>query len=431
MTFNVDFFKEKGIKFIQFQFTTALGELKSVEFPAEIWPEMQRGTGVDGSSLGFLSTEQSDMRVKPDLDTFAILPWEPTVGRFICDMLDNNGNPHPTCPRGILKRSVAKAKKMGYEYKTRPELEWFFIDEDGLPSDDGEYMDTVPLDVYGYLRRLIAEDMMDMGMGVKTIHHECGYGQQEIEFTPDDALIHGDNTQTSKIVAKTESAFEGIICSFMAKPFPDQAGSGLHVHQYLTKNGENIFSDKEKGISDLLRYFVGGILKYVDEMTAFFNPTTNSYKRLVPGHEAPVHKAWGIGNRTALIRVPGYEDDARVEYRAADCSANIYLVQALLLEAGLEGIKNKIEPIAPTIKNVERMTKQERDKLGIVQLPKSLEEAIEYLEQSDFVKNAIGKDIVDLFIANKKIELEEYKKMRKQGEEQELEWELTKYLLRS
>ncbi len=423
-------FKEKEVDYIQFHFTTLFGELKSVEFPADIWEEMHEGSGVDGSSLGFLKTEQSDMRVVPDLDTFAVLPWDLRVGRFICDIHTNDGFPHPTDPRSILKKGIQSAKAMGFEYKTRPELEWFFVLDDYTPADDGVYMDTLPFDSLALLRRTIADDMRDMDISVKTIHHECGLGQQEIELGMDDALIQADNSQTSKMIIKTESVLEGLIGTFMPKPFHDQAGNGLHIHQFLTRDGVNIFSDEEKGISDSLRYFVGGILEHVDAMTAFFNPTTNSYKRLVPGHEAPVFKSWGVANRTALIRVPGYEKKARIEYRAADGATNIYFAKALLLAAGLDGIRRKIEPIPPTTKNVEKLTSEERKEMGITQLPSDLNEALDFMEKSQFIQEVLGKEIVDIYLDVKRREYKEYLDIKSKGFEAVKEWENKKYLER-
>jgi len=281
------------------------------------------------------------------------------------------------------------------------------------------------------LRRTIADDMLSMGIPVKTIHHECAFGQQEIEFNVLDALKQADNTQTAKLIIKAESTFEELISTFMPKPFPKQAGSGLHIHQYLTKEGKNIFSDEEKGISDTLLYFVGGILEHVDAMTAIFNPTTNSYKRLVPGHEAPVHKSWGIANRTALIRVPGYEKKARIEYRATDGATNIYLASALLLAAGLEGVKKKIEPIPPTTRNVEKLTSQELKEMGITRLPSTFDEALANLEQSNFVKEVVGKDILEIFFEVKRAESKGYQEAKALGEEEEWAWEYEKYLERS
>ncbi|MBY9000905.1 MAG: glutamine synthetase [Candidatus Heimdallarchaeota archaeon] len=424
------YFKENNIDFIQFQFTTIFGELKSVEFPANIWDEMREGSGVDGSSLGFLQTEQSDMRIIPDLSTLAIIPWEPRVARFICDITKNDGNPHPTDPRSVLKKEIDKAKSLGYEYKTRPELEWYCLDEDLEPAEDGEYMDTLPFDILGTLRRDIASDMLDMGIPVKTIHHECGHAQQEIEFEVLDALVQADNTQTAKLIIKANSLFDEVIASFMPKPFENLAGSGFHIHQYLTQNGKNIFSDEETGISETLRYFVGGIIENVDAMTAFFNPTTNSYKRLVPGHEAPVFKSWGVANRTALIRIPGYEKQARIEFRATDCATNIYFASALLLAAGLDGVKKKIEPIQPTIKNIEKLTAQERKDMGITQLPSSLSEALDHLESSSLIPEVLGKDIIDIFLEIKRKECKEFSEAKEKGKESEWEWEYEKYLER-
>lgn len=425
------FFLENKIEFIQFQFTTIFGELKSVEFPANIWEEMQEGSGVDGSSLGFLQTEQRDMKIIPDLKTVSIIPWEPRIARFICDIQKNDGTPHPTDPRSILKKAISHANNLGFEFKTRPELEWYFLDEELDPVEDGEYMDTLPFDILGTLRRNMANDMLEMGIPVKTIHHECGHAQQEIEFGILDALKQADNTQTAKLIIKANSLFDGVIATFMPKPFEDLAGNGLHIHHYLTQNGVNIFSDEEKGISDNLRYFVGGILENVDAMTAIFNPTTNSYKRLVPGHEAPVFKSWGIANRTALIRVPGYEKKARLEFRATDCATNIYLASALLLAAGLNGMKKKIEPIQPTAKNIEKLTVQERNEMGITQLPSSLREALDHFESSTLVSEVLGKEISDIFLEVKRKECKDYSEAKSTSKEAEWEWEYLKYLERS
>ncbi|MHA1778117.1 MAG: glutamine synthetase family protein [Candidatus Heimdallarchaeaceae archaeon] len=423
-------FDSLQIDYVQYQFTTIFGDLKTVEFPVKIWDSMKEGTGVDGSSLGFLQTEQSDMKIVPDYNTFAVLPWDDRVARFICDVYDTKGNPHPTDPRGLLKAVLQKAKNLGYEYKTRPELEWTFVDTDSQYADEGEYMDTFPHDIFAPLRRTIVDDMLEMNIPVKTIHHECGKGQQEIELIMNNALTQADNVQTSKLIIKTEALLEGVIATFMPKPHLDQAGNGLHIHQYLTHNGENVFSDPEKGISDLLRWFVGGILEHVDEITAVLNPTTNSYKRLTPGHEAPVYKSWGVANRTALIRVPGYEKKARIEFRATDGATNIYLASALLLGAGLKGIERKIEPIEPTTANVEKLSEAQRKELGITKLPKSLDEALDYFESSSFVKEILTPEIVDIFVEIKSKELKEYQQVAK-DEKSAIEWERKKYLLRA
>jgi len=236
-----ELFKDKHIDFIQFQFTTIFGEFKGVDFPVEIWNSMKEGTGIDGSSLGFLKTEQSDMKVVPDLSTFAIFPWNPKVGRFICDITDNKGKAYPTCPRGILKNILGKSVALGYDFLTRPELEWYFINTVREPADTGTYMDIPPKDQFSGLRHQISSAMMEMGIGIKTIHHEVGPSQHEIEFLPNNALNQADNIQTAKMIVKNIANRKNLISTFMPKPFPLVAGSGLHIHQYLEKAGKNIF----------------------------------------------------------------------------------------------------------------------------------------------------------------------------------------------
>jgi len=419
-------FKEKEMDYIQFQFTTILGEFKAVEFPVKIWEELKSGTGIDGSSLGFLTTEQSDMRIVPDLNTFSVLPWNPRVGRFICDLTDNKGTPYPSCPRGVLKKIMSKAKSLGYEYQTRPEIEWYFITKDLKPGDKGTYMDMLPKDEFQELRRQITDDMMDMNIGVKTIHHEVGLGQQEVEFIADDALQQADNVQTAKLITKVRAFYKDLISTYMPKPFEHMAGNGLHIHQYITKNGENIFSDKEKGVSDILRYYIGGIQRHINAISAILNPTTNSYKRLTPHHEAPVYVSWGVGNRTALIRVPGYENSARIEYRAGDAMMNIYLGSAILLAAGQDGIKNKIEPNQPTSKNVDLLTNDERKDLVIDKLPVSLENSLQAFEKSNFIKKTLGKELMKIYLDLKYIELQEFELAK--SNKNEKDWEFNKYI---
>ena len=426
MTEFKSIFKENRIDYIQFQFTTILGEFKAVEFPIKIWEELKSGTGIDGSSLGFLTTEQSDMRVVPDFETFAIFPWNPRVGRFICDLTDNKNKPYPTCPRGILKKVINSARTMQFEFKIRPELEWYFITKSLKPADNGTYMDIMPKDQFQDLRRQITDDMIKMNIGIKTIHHEVGLGQHEVEFTENDALRQADNVQTAKLIAKIRALDSDLICTFMPKPFEEMAGNGLHIHQYLNKNGKNIFSDTENNVSNILRYYIGGIQHYVNPISAVLNPTINSYKRLTPHHEAPVFNSWGVGNRTALIRVPGYESSVRVEYRAGDAMMNIYLGNALLLAAGLEGIKRKIEPNQPTSKNIDSLTNEERSELKIERLPKDLEESLRAFEKSNFIKKILGKELMGIFIDLKYSELQEFEIAKSNGKEKE--WEFKKYL---
>lgn len=426
--FNVDYFESLDIKFIQFQFTTIWGELKEVEFPAKNWESMKDGTGVDGSSLGFLTTEQSDMRAIPDLNTFSILPWDTQVARFICDLYDNQNNPYPTDPRSILKKVLKQAEEMGFIYKVRPELEWYFLDQELDSADDGGYMCTVPDDDLHLIRREIATQMLDMFThgSPHTIHHEVGPGQHEIELSKEYALYQADNVQTSKVITKNVAESYELISTFMPKPFLEEAGNGLHVHEYLEdEEGNNIFG-KEGGITDTLRYFIGGTIKHADAMSLILNPSTNSYKRLVPNHEAPVYKAWGIGNRTALMRVPGYESKAHMEYRAGDGSMNIYLGLAVLLAAGIDGIKNKIEPNTPTTKNVDHISEEERNSLGIQRLPKDLQQSLDAFKKSAFIQSVLGEKLSKIYISHIENKLEAHRVAIRNGYEDN--WEMSEYL---
>jgi glutamine synthetase len=287
-------------------------------------------------------------------------------------------------------------------------------------------MDLPPKDQFSDLRLQISSNMMKMGIDVKTIHHEVGPSQHEIELLPSNALNQADNVQTAKMIVKYEANQKNLIASFMPKPFPSVAGNGLHIHQYLEKDGENVFADPRTGISDLLRYYIGGIQKHANAISAILNPITNSYRRLIPNHEAPVYISWGVGNRTALIRVPGYEKSARIEYRAGDATMNIYLGTALLLAAGLDGIKKKIEPNTPVIENIDNLTAEKRQTLGIKKLPQTLSEALKSFENSNFIEKSLGKQLRDIFVEFKKIESEAYKVAEKEGKE--LEWELNRYL---
>lgn len=420
-------FEEMGVEYIQFYFTTIFGEFKEVEFPIKIWDEMKDGTGVDGSSLGFLKANQSDMRAVPDLKSFSILPWDTRVGRFICNFTDNEGNYSPSCPRSILEKTLNKAKKIGFLYKTRPELEVYFLTDELEPADDGDYMCSLPKDTLHDLRRIITDDLIKNNIGVKTIHHEVGPAQHEVEFTVLDALYQADNVQIAKQIFKTNALNENLICTFIPKPFPNKAGSGLHIHQYLTDlEGNNVFADKEKGVSDILRWYIGGIQKHAAAISAILNPITNSYKRLVPHHEAPVHISWGVGNRTALIRVPGYEKSVRIEYRAGDGAMNIYLGFAALLASGLDGIENKIEPNQPTKKNVDLLSDEERKELGIEQLPWSLKRSLVYFETDPLMTDIFGDELIAIYLKKKRKELTEYEIALKNSSESN--WELRNYL---
>lgn len=435
--------QERKIEYIAFQMTTILGELKTVEFPISLWPELRHGVGVDGSSLGFQRTEQSDMLAVPDLNTMAVYPWDQKTATFICDLKDNHGAPWPSCPRGILKRTIERAAKMGLQYRIRPELEWYFVHATPTdhgwqvtPADGGKYMDTLPFDRHHTLRKTIATDMTSLGMPVKTIHHEAGCSQHEIELLADDALRMADCVQRAKLIIKARACFAGLTATFMPKPFAspatEQPGNGLHIHQYLSDDqGKPLVVEKGKQLSNMLRWFIGGVLTHADEITALCNPATNSYKRLMPGHEAPVYKSWGVGNRTAMLRIPGYERQARVEYRAADGACNIYLAAAAILAAGLDGIEHRVEPIPPTTRNIEKLTAGEARRMGITRLPSNLKEALDKLETSRLMRAVLGSELLGIFLRVKRQEWSDFTGARRRGPEAEMHWEYATYLERS
>ncbi|NHJ47885.1 MAG: glutamine synthetase [Asgard group archaeon] len=414
------------IDYIQFQFTNIAGELKAVEVPKKFAKKyLKEGLGIDGSSVGFLMTEQSDMRINPDLSTLHVIPWDPRIARVICDVHDTKGNPLPSDPRSILQKALQYAKsKHNYEFKIRPEIEWYTMAPDGEPVDIGGYMDAPPLDAEIELRRSMVDLMMDFGIYPKMLHHECGPGQMEIEFSMGEPLISADMVQTVKQIIRMVSWNAGLVASFIPKPYTSEAGNGLHVHHMLYQDGKNVFSAEGGVPSETLRHFVGGLLKHARGLTAIFNPTVNSYKRLVPGHEAPVFLSWGIANRTALIRVPGYEKSARIEYRGADSAANIYLVTALLLMSGLDGVINKIEPIEGTTLNVDLLTNEKRNEMGILKSPSNLKEALEALNTDKFLCSFLGPQFMEIFNKTKQMEWDAYTKAtRNPNTEEVTEWE--------
>jgi len=418
--------EQDKIDYIQFFFTNLTGEFKEVEFPATLWEEMVNGTGIDGSSLGLLDTEQSDLKIIPDINSYRVLPYNERIAGFICDICDNNEKPYSGCSRQILKRQLKKLESDGYIFLIRPEFEWYFITNDFKPADKGTYMDTPPKDELHHLRRSICDDLIKTRIPVKIIHHEVGPSQQEVELIEKPALVQSDNVQIAKMLIKLRAYENDMIASFMPKPFAEEAGSGLHIHQYLVNDGKNIFSSGDNEFSENLRFYIGGIQKHVDAISAILNPLINSYKRLIPSHEAPVFTSWGIGNRTALIRVPGYERSARIEYRAGDAGMNIYLGAAILLAAGMEGIKQKIEPNIPTSMNADLLSQAERDKFGIKKIPQSLSKSLEALEKDKLILKVIGDKQVKKFLSIKYQELSDYENERKSEDQQN--WELKRYL---
>ncbi|KLO21263.1 glutamine synthetase [Marinitoga sp. 1197] len=427
--------KEK-VKFIRLQITDINGLLKNVEIP---WDELKhsfkKGTMFDGSSIeGFVRIEESDMYLRPDPDTFAIYPWTDKgykSARLICDVYNSNGTPFEGDPRYRLKLVLNKLKEKGFSAYVGPEPEFFLLPKDEKTNkpilrflDEGGYFDLLPIDQGEETRKDIVLSLEEMGINVEASHHEVAPSQHEIDFTYDEALKTADNIQTFKLVVKTIALLNGLHATFMPKPFFGTNGSGMHTHLSLFKNDMNAFYDKNKEfeLSDTLKYFVGGILKHIKAITAIANPTINSYKRLVPGYEAPVNIAWSPSNRSALIRVPASREmGTRIEVRSPDPTANPYLLLASLLAAGFEGIEKKIEPPAAIISNIYHMTAEERDKVGIDHLPSNLKEAIDELKQDELIKDVLGMHIFEKYVELKEKEWKEYSI-------NVTDWEINKYL---
>ncbi len=413
--------EKEEVKFIRLQFSDVNGVVKNVEIPASILEDIiDEGMLFDGSSVeGFVRIEESDMYLVPDLSTFAILPWTKDgvkSARIICDVYTPEGKPFEGDPRYRLKIVAEEAKKLGFTAYAGPEMEFFIVPmKEGKPVfeylDSGSYFDLLPLSVAERVRRDVAIALNDMGIFIEASHHEVAPSQHEVDFHYDEIVRTADNAQTVKLVVKTMAIFHGLYATFMPKPFFGVNGSGMHVHMSLFMGEENAFYDPgaPQEISDVLRYFVGGLLHYAREITAVTNPTVNSYKRLVPGYEAPVNIAWSVGNRSALIRVPKARGKAtRIEYRAPDPSANVYLAFAVMLSAGLEGIKNKITPPKPIDENIYHMTEGKRMEHGIRELPSNLKEALEEMKRSELVKRVLGEHIFEKFIESKEKEWHDY-----------------------
>ena len=427
--------EEENVRFIRLQFTDINGTLKNLEITPDVFLESwEDGIMFDGSSIeGFVRIEESDMYLKPVLDTFAVLPW--TVdgaksARVICDVYTPDGKPFEGDPRYRLRRMMEKAEQLGYTPYAGPEMEFFIlpINEKGEPApeflDHGGYFDLLPLSKVEEIRRDIAIALEKMGITVEATHHEVAPSQHEVDFRYDTFLRTADNAQTVKLVIKTMAIFHGYHATFMPKPFYGVNGSGMHVHMSLFRGDKNAFYDPDDplGLSKELRYFVGGILKHAKALAAVTNPTINSYKRLVPGYEAPVYISWSVGNRSALIRIPKARGKAtRLEYRSPDPSCNIYLAFAAILAAGLDGIINKIEPPAPVEENIYHMTSERREELNIESLPGSLKEAVEELKKDDVIIDALGEHIFEKFV-------EAAEKDWKEFSTYVTNWELQRYL---
>ena len=426
---------DEDVEFIRLQFTDMFGSLKNVAITAsQLEKALDNKCMFDGSSIeGFVRIEESDMYLYPDLSTLALFPWRPQQGkvaRMICDVHRPNGDPFEGDPRYILKRAIKEAADMGYTFEVGPECEFFLFhtDENGMPTtlthEQAGYFDLGPLDLGENARRDMVLTLEDMGFVIEASHHEVAPAQHEIDFKYDEALATADNIMTFKLAVKTIAKRHGLHATFMPKPKFGVNGSGMHINMSLSKDGKNIFNDPSDtlGLSKEAYYFIGGIMKHMKGMTAITNPLINSYKRLVPGYEAPVYIAWSATNRSPLIRIPASRGEGtRIELRCPDPSANPYLALAVCLRAGLDGIANKIEPPASVDCNIFAMTDAEKKERGIEAIPGTLIEAIYELEKDEFVQDVLGKHVSSKYIEAKKAEWANYRS-------QVTDWEINQYL---
>lgn len=428
--------KANDVKFIRLQFCDIHGIVKNMSIPIEqLDKALDNKMMLDGSSIrGFRSIETSDMYFYPDLSTFKILPWRPkegAVARLICDIYNSDGTPFEGCPRNNLKRVLKRAADMGYKFNIGPECEFFVFEQDERGHatteiiDEAGYYEVEPTDQGADLRREIIYALEEMGFDIEASHHEVAHSQHEIDFKYTEALKAADNILTFKWAAKSIANDYGLYLTFMPKPIAGMNGNGMHCNMSLFDlNDQNVFYDesKEDGIADVMKHFIGGVLKHVKEFTAVTNPLVNSYKRLVPGYEAPVYIAWSKMNRSALIRVPATRGQGtRVELRSPDPSCNPYLAIAAMLEAGLDGIQNKIDPPKEVKENIYKLEMETLEHRDIHALPSSLNQALLAMEKSKVVKSALGDHIFKHYIETKH---REYQQFRLQVSK----WEIDQYL---
>ncbi|MBS3741367.1 MAG: type I glutamate--ammonia ligase [Candidatus Cloacimonetes bacterium] len=430
--------KEDNVKFFQLQFTDLFGLVKSLTIPFKILEEaLQYGIWFDGSSIeGFARIAESDMYLKPDLSTYAIIPWltseDGNTARFICDVYNPDGSHFEGDPRYILQKALKRARKMGYEYKTGTEMEFFLFskkqDEIAFPQDEGGYFDMTADKAYE-IRRDMTVALQKFGIDVETTHHEVSSGQHEIDFKYDNALITADAATTIRFVLKAVAQKYDLCATFMPKPISELNGNGMHVHQSLfdIKTNKNSFYSKDNkySLSDLAYNFIAGQLEHVMAMSSILNPIINSYKRLIPGYEAPVYLSWGHKNRSSLIRVPkhfkGKSKSTRIELRSPDPSCNIYLAFAVMLEAGLDGIRKDLKPPAPVEDDVYNYDKIRLQKEKIKTLPGSLKIALDKLKEDSLIQKALGKHTYYKYLAVKEQEWDHFRM-------QVTNWELERYL---
>jgi len=411
--------KDENVKFIRLQFTDILGTIKNVEIPvSQLDKALENKMMFDGSSIeGFVRIEESDMLLYPDLDTWVIFPWtaeKGKVARLICDIYNPDGTPFSGDPRANLKRVLEEMKELGFtDFNLGPEPEFFLfkLDQAGEPTlelnDKGGYFDLAPTDLGENCRRDIVLELEEMGFEIEASHHEVAPGQHEIDFKYADAITACDQIQTFKLVVKTIARKHGLHATFMAKPLFGVNGSGMHMNLSLFSEGKNVFYDTKGNIelSETAHQFIAGIIEHAPAFTAVTNPTVNSYKRLVPGYEAPCYVAWSARNRSPLIRIPASRGlSTRVEVRSVDPTANPYLAMAVLLSAGLDGIRNQKKAPAPIDRNIYVMSAQERAEEGIKDLPSTLYQALVELQKNPVIMNGLGDHILEHFVEAKEIE---------------------------
>jgi len=414
--------KDANVSFIQFWFTDVLGMQKVFSItPSELEEGIAEGMGFDGSSIqGFCRIEESDMIAMPDPTTFQIIPWRPNdrpVARMFCDILNPDGTAYDGDPRYVLKRILKKVKDMGYTYNVGPELEYFYFANDSSTEflDHGGYFDGLPVDRATDLRRQTIFALQDMGIRVEYSHHEVAPSQHEIDLRYDDALVMADKVMTYRTAVKEIARQNGVYATFMPKPVFGQNGSGMHTHQSLFQGDKNAFFDgaDKYHLSKFCKHYIAGLMTHAPEITAICNQWVNSYKRLVPGYEAPVYVSWARRNRSAMVRVPMYkpgkEKATRIEYRSPDPACNPYLAFAVMLAAGLKGVEKKYELPEPVEEDIFEMDEKARTKAGIVTLPGSLYEAIQAVSKSSLVKETLGDHIFEKFIENKKVEWDRFR----------------------
>ncbi len=428
---------DNNVKFIRLQFTDILGTLKNVAITdKQLEKALNNECMFDGSSIeGFVRIEESDMRLYPDLDTFDIFPWiaqENRVARLICNVHRPDGTPFSGDPRNVLLRAIQEAAELGYTFHVGPELEFFLFqtDEEGKPTtktqDDAAYFDLAPVDLGESARRDMCLLLEDMGFEIEASHHECAPGQHEIDFKYATALTAADYIMTFKLVVKTIAKQHGLHATFMPKPVFGIAGNGMHMNVSLSKDGQNAFydPDSQTGLSEVAQRFIAGILTYAREFTAVTNPLVNSYKRLVSGYEAPVYVAWSSHNRSPLIRIPSARGKStRIELRSPDPSCNPYLALAVVLRAGLEGIRQNLALPEAVNTNIYHMTREEREQRNIQNLPATLFDALEQMRGSELMRSALGDHVFEKFIEAKQMEWERY-------QSQVHAWEIDNYLSR-